>query len=50
VIVTAFALHHGATTIGLWAAGAFCVQLLQAPGTLLAEHFRARKPITVLAT
>jgi hypothetical protein len=43
VILTAFALHLGAsnTTIGLLAAAAFWVQLLQAPGVLLVERFRA---------
>jgi MFS family permease len=52
VILTAFALHLGAsnTTIGLLAAAAFWVQLLQAPGVLLVERFRARKRIAVLAS
>jgi MFS family permease len=52
VILTAFALHLGAsnTTIGLLAAAAFWVQLLQAPGVLLVEKFRARKRIAVLAS
>ena len=52
VILTAFALHLGAsnTTIGLLAAAAFWVQLLQAPGVLLVERFRTRKRIAVLAS
>ncbi|MBI1684518.1 MFS transporter [Caulobacter hibisci] len=50
VILTAFALHLGAsnTTIGLLAAVTFWVQLLQAPGVLLVEHFRTRKRIAIL--
>jgi len=52
VILTAFALHLGAsnTTIGLLAAAAFWVQLLQAPGVLLVERLRTRKRIAVLAS
>lgn len=52
VILTAFAMHLGAsnTTIGLLAAAAFWVQLLQAPGVLLVEKLRTRKRIAILSS
>ena len=52
VMLTAFALHLGATSsgIGLLAAAIFWTELLQAPGVLLVERLRQRKRIAVLGT
>lgn len=52
VILTAFALHLGASTVmvGLLASAPFLAQLLQLPAILLVERLRTRKRIAVLSS
>lgn len=52
VILTAFALHLGASTVmvGLLASAPFLTQLLQLPAILLVERLRTRKRIAVLTS
>jgi MFS family permease len=52
VILTAFALHLGASTlmVGVLASAPFLCQLLQLPAILLVERLRARKRIAVLTS
>ena len=52
VILTAFALHLGATSagVGILAAVIFWNQLLQGPGALLVERLRRRKLIAVMGS
>lgn len=52
VILTAFALHLGASTVmvGVLASAPFLSQLLQLPAILLIERLRARKRIAVITS
>jgi MFS family permease len=52
VILTAFALHLGATSagVGMLAAVVFWNQLLQGPGAVLIERLRRRKQIAVIGS
>jgi MFS family permease len=52
VIVTAFALHLGASSlfVGLLASAPFLTQLLQVPAIVIVERLRARKRIAVVTS